>query len=658
MKLNLSLKTRIFFVIASLVFISSSIICLSGYKCASKALLDEVRSKLSSIAANTATHIDVNQYNRIRDINSETSADYLAIHEMLSKVIKADPSIQNAYTMRPTKSANKWIFIVDGTDKADEVAHVGEEYDSSDCPMMKEALSTPTADLEVSSDRWGTWLSGYAPIKGENGKVEGIVGIDMSVNQLAKELISLKIAAIQNILLSLLLTFIVSSLLTKALLKPINKFIYAANQVSEGNLEVRVNENSCKEVTQISNVFNNMVVGLKESRERLLEATSKDVLTGVYSHMYYHERIALEIDRAKRYGSQLSLLVMDLDRFKVMNDTLGHIIGDSLLRQLAIVIKDNLRSTDIICRYGGDEFAIILTETNAESAFIVAENIRKVIENHDFYALSINEMPGDFINTNESKKINLTVTIGCASFSDSNSSKDGLFMAADIALCKAKHISRNSVCVFDQFVDGEDKIDPQDIYTAIHDPNSAAVKSLAAAVDAKDQYTKGHSDRVAEYAFDLGIAIKCDAELQNALGVAGLLHDLGKIGVPDEIFSKHGSLTTDERQVVQQHPNIGGNILKRAPQLETIMPAVLYHHERWDGKGYPEGLKGEQIPLIARIMGVADAFDAMTSDRAYRKAMTVEAALIELRNGAGKQFDPKLVESFINYYASQNKKAA
>lgn len=226
-------------------------------------------------------------------------------------------------------------------------------------------------------------------------------------------------------------------------------------------------------------------------------------------------------------------------------------------------------------------------------------------------------------------------------------------MAADIALCRAKHVSRNSVCAYDPAVCAEDNVDPHDLYQMLKDPNSAAMQSLSAALDAKDKFTGGHSERVTSYAVKIGEALGAEDDIIAGLKVAGQLHDIGKMGIPESILNKTGSLTNEEREAIQSHPTVAENILRRAPQLDLIVPAVLFHHERWDGAGYPDGLSGETIPLMARILAIADAFDAMTSDRPYRKALSIQHALLELKANAGKQFDPNLVESFINAMSSE-----
>jgi diguanylate cyclase (GGDEF)-like protein len=456
---------------------------------------------------------------------------------------------------------------------------------------------------------------------------------------------------------ALLIAVLLSVTVTRHGAALISRFTRAAQRVRNGDLEFQVPVSGSSDVGEFAESFNQMIAGLKESRDRILEGNSRDSLTGLYNHMYLHERLGSEIRRAERYEHELSVLMIDLDRFKFINDTFGHPVGDSIVQQLAAVLRSSLREIDVPIRYGGDEFAAILLETGEESALCTAERIRAAIEEYEFRAIPISQVATDTAEHDPSTVIHATVTIGVACYPAHHLSKDGIIMSADIALCRAKHVCRNSVGLYES-AGADGNIDPDKLYQVLHDPNGAAVASLAAAVDARDHYTSGHSERVAGYAQQIAQAAMADQEIIDAVKTAGMLHDIGKIGVADAVLNKAGSLTNDEREQINQHPSLGANILKRAPQLDQIIPAVIFHHERWDGAGYPNGLVGEQIPFIARIMAIADAFDAMTSDRPYRKAMPVEAALIELQAGVRKQFDPDLVEAFLQHMTQLTEKAA
>jgi putative nucleotidyltransferase with HDIG domain len=282
-----------------------------------------------------------------------------------------------------------------------------------------------------------------------------------------------------------------------------------------------------------------------------------------------------------------------------------------------------------------------------EAGLVIADRIRETIESHQFYPVPLEQLQADGYVPSDREPIKLTTTIGLASFPEHHTTRDGIVMAADIALCRAKYIGRNCVCTYDSAIGGGEMLDPHDFYQMLRDPDAAAVQSLAAAVDARDHYTHGHSERVTDYAMLIADGLGMDDEDRDALKVAGLLHDLGKIGVPDAILNKPGVLTIEEKNTVQSHTSLGGDILRQTHQLDRIIPAVLFHHERWDGSGYPDGLSGPDIPLAARVLAIADSFDAMTSDRPYRTAMSTQAALQELQANAGKQFDPELVDIFV-----------
>jgi diguanylate cyclase (GGDEF)-like protein len=536
------------------------------------------------------------------------------------------------------------------------MSHVGDKYDTTHCPEILKAFKRPSADFEATKDQWGEFISAYAPIHDKSGKAIAILGVDMSVANLRAEQHRLFASVFKTAIWVVLAAFVLSVLVTVVVLQRLGEFIDAADQVSSGNLYHRINVKWKDEIGDFANTFNSMVTSVQEARERIVECSSRDSLTGLYNHMYFHTKLEEELDRAKRYDRNLSVVMIDLDRFKSVNDTFGHMVGDSAVAQLASVLVEQLRTTDIAIRYGGDEFAVIIPEADSESATATAQRIREYVEKHDFLAVPFCDLIKPGIK-DTAPRMRLTMTAGVASFPKDHDSKDGLAMAADIALCRAKHIRRNSVYAYETPESGE-LFDPQKLFDALHNTGNSAIASLTEEVDSKDRHDSGHSERVAEYAQQIAEAVDIDIEWVNGMRIAGLLHDIGKTGVPESILNKPGSLSDEERSMINQHPVISAGILRRAPQLDQILPAVLFHHERWDGKGYPDGLKGEQIPITARIMAIADSFDAMTSDRPYRKAMSVEEALNEILAGAGGQFDPDLVSKFIEHYSAPQEKAA
>jgi len=340
--------------------------------------------------------------------------------------------------------------------------------------------------------------------------------------------------------------------------------------------------------------------------------------------------LASEIGRHSRYGGIFSVTILDLDSFKVFNDTYGHLAGDKLLRQAGNVMKSAIRSADQAFRYGGDEFAVLLPQTSIDAAYQVAERVRKQV------ALKI-----------KSGDVPITVSLGLATWPADGIGSNEIIATADAALYHAKrsggnrsHCASGTLLPLDKIAVGsKGKQDSGDLST---------IYSLAATVDARDHYTHNHSKRVSEYALALAEAIHLEPLEISRLETCALLHDIGKIGVSDEILNKPNKLTDEELEVVKRHPQLGATIASRTRQLTSCVAGILHHHERYDGTGYPKGLKGEDIPLESRILAIADVFAALTSDRPYAEALSSAEALEEIKKGAGKQFDPKLVEAFAS----------
>lgn len=386
-----------------------------------------------------------------------------------------------------------------------------------------------------------------------------------------------------------------------------------------------------EEIGMVSNVVKQASIVIENAQlySQAKERANVDELTGLFNHRYFHQRMDEEIARAARFGEVFSLLIIDLDSFKNYNDVYGHLYGDKILTIIAERIKESIRSIDLSFRYGGDEFVVFLPQSSAENTLKVAERIRSSIDNEV-----------------DHKGMPVTCSIGIATWPTDGVMREEIVHAADTALYCAKHTGKNRVCFVSE-VQASNKTLKNEVVEnkkIVLD----TIYALAATVDAKDHYTYGHSKKVSKYASAIAAALGYSEEKRVTVQTAGLLHDIGKISVSDKILGKQGSLNDEEWEPIRSHPDMGVSILKNVESLRDCLPAIQYHHERYDGKGYPTGLKGENIPLDARILAVADSYDAMTSQRPYRsKSSTVEEALTELINCAGTQFDPNVVRAFV-----------
>jgi diguanylate cyclase (GGDEF)-like protein len=356
---------------------------------------------------------------------------------------------------------------------------------------------------------------------------------------------------------------------------------------------------------------------------RAMRLALTDPLTGLGNHRHFHERLQRELVAAEDEAKPLTLCLVDIDNFKRINDGFGHPAGDRVLSQVA----GRLRQGGEAFRLGGDEFALLLPGLDEHTAVTVAESVVDRIAGLEL------EVVGP-----------ITVSAGVATFPVQGAGRDELIRLADSALYWAKEHGKNRVRVY-----RPDVVELAELKRLAAGPDRAAryraAASLAQAVDARDVYTGSHSERVSELAARIAVRIGADSELIELTRLAGSLHDLGKLAIPEEILRKPGSLTESERLVLERHPQIGFRMLESLG-VDPVAEWVLHHHERWDGTGYPGGLSGEAIPLGARIIFVADAYDAMTSDRVYRRRLSTGDALAELSRCAGSQFDPEIVSAF------------
>jgi len=392
----------------------------------------------------------------------------------------------------------------------------------------------------------------------------------------------------------------------------------------------------------------------RELLDRLKELNLKDIHTELYNYKYLMERLDSELIRAKRFALSLSALMIDIDYFNSINNLYGHEYGDRILKEFARYLKRFVRGMDVVSRYSGEEFIVLLPETEKDGAVKYAERLLEDVKKHIFDP--------------NGEKIRLKISIGLISFPqdgiEPGASSSVIINLVREVLLRAKEsggaglatLDDNKAKVFPEDGDKEDiKILKEKLSGMEKDAKQSFMESIyafAKTIEAKDYYTSEHGDIMVSFVSKLGKKLNLSEKDMENLKHAAILHDLGKIGIPDNILNKNGKLTGEEYAVIKKHPQIGAEIIRPIHFLKDIIPMILYHHERFDGLGYPAGLKGEDIPFNARIVAVADVYHALISDRPYRKAFAKEDALEIIRQGAGTQFDPEIAKVFIDIMKS------
>ena len=362
--------------------------------------------------------------------------------------------------------------------------------------------------------------------------------------------------------------------------------------------------------------------------DKLSSAARTDSLTGLVNRRGFEELFETELERARRGDRPLSVIVADLDGFKAINDRYGHAAGDRALETLSRILQGVKRRVDTAARIGGEEFAVIAPDSDHHAAYILAERIRREVRS----VFAGEQFP-------------MTISLGVATFPRHGATAEALIGGADEALYAAKKLGRDRTVVYNPEI-AETLMVATGQSTPRSERHSETVLALAEVIDIRDTGTAAHSETVGRYAGALARELGLPGEVVERVRFGGIVHDVGKIGIPDSVLRKPGWLSDEDWVEMRRHPEIGARILRGA-NLEDIGEWVLDHHERPDGQGYPNGKRGPDIPLEARILAVADAYEAMTSDRVYRPAMSAEAAREELRACAGSQFDPRVVEAFI-----------
>ena len=356
----------------------------------------------------------------------------------------------------------------------------------------------------------------------------------------------------------------------------------------------------------------------------LVDSIRRDPLTGALNHGAVVGHRAEEIERARANGVPLGVALVDIDNFRLLNDNHGHAAGDAALMAVVELLRANVPERIVLGRYGPDEFLLVAPPDAVVDLEPAVERLRTALADMSLQFEATERLP-------------ITISGGLCTYPDHGASVTVLLAAAAGTLEEAKASGGDAIRVA-----GLDAAEP--------DASSGfdVLQGLVFAVDTKDRYTKRHSEDVARYAVFLARRIDADPDLIRTIGVAGLLHDVGKIGIPDQILRKPGKLTDAESRIVQQHVALGDMIVRDVPDIDLVRTGIRHHHERLDGAGYLDHLEGEAIPLIARILAVGDAFSAMTTTRPYRKALDVREALRRLEDAAGTQLDELLVRAFVD----------
>ena len=375
-----------------------------------------------------------------------------------------------------------------------------------------------------------------------------------------------------------------------------------------------------------------MVASMREQVQRLLarltNSTRTDGLTGLANRRAFDELLEAELARTMRQHRPMSVVVGDLDGFQVVNEELGEKTADAMLVRLAKEIRKWKRRSDVAARTGGEEFALLLPETDERGAFLVAERMRR----------AVHRLTGD-------QPMNLTMSLGVATHPEHGDEPAALLRAADQALGAAKELGADRTVIYSEEVSkiiaGAQEAGER------RELQLATVIGLAEALDIRDAGSASHAQTVARYARLTAEGLGLSAERVERVRLAGLLHDVGRVTVSDDVLAKPGPLSEDEWRQVRSHPEMAARLLAR-PEFGDLRQWIAAHHERPDGGGYPRGLSAEEIPLEASILAVADAYEAMTNDRAYRPALSPEEARSELLEGSGTQFDGEVVKAFMH----------
>lgn len=419
---------------------------------------------------------------------------------------------------------------------------------------------------------------------------------------------------------------------SKKVIDPIKRLEEQISRISDEDELCKVRVEGPQEIVSLAGAFNIMVDNIRmhrEENESLRLLSNQDELTGLYNHRFFYEKFREKMLTGR---GEIYLIFCDIDKFRDINNRHGYSSGDLFLRELAGIIKDVVGNRGYAFRYSGEEFAVLLPESCRAEALSAAEEIRRGMNS----SRRLKE---------HSRQMNVTMSVGIAAYPQDSKEAEELIKKAKIGVYYSKQNGRNRCSVYSKDMEETANAGMEEYFKreALLD----SVLALTKAIDAKDSYTGEHSDAVARYSLIIAKELYLTERDKSKLKMGALLHDSGKIGVPDSIINKTSRLTDEEYAIIKRHTILGDDIIRNIIKDEKVLACVRSHHERWDGRGYPDGLFGEDIPLYARIVSIADSFHAMISNRAYRRALTIEQALSEMEKNKGTQFDPHLADLFI-----------
>ena len=582
------------------------------------------------------------------EIAAATSATYLVGYLSTGDELLLPPLRSALATSEENMVAAVALEKTQGHDRVpglEELENVGAELNSNTHTMIATAQAGEREQaftaMQAQNARYMQWLVGLTRVvDSEQQQVSALKSRAERTGDLAFWLLVLSGAT------GGALGLMVSIVIARSILRPLSSLESTARGVAGGDLAARADTSGPRELSHLGQTLNSMLATvqqrtdelqsaneeLRQRNRQLLDARAQaasDPLTGLSNHRTLHERAREEVHRVQETGSPVGLIMMDIDDFKRVNDSQGHQAGDEILREITSCLTDAVEGEKVY-RYGGDEFAVLLSGIDIRKTARVAERLRRAVERQ-------------FDGSGEK----ITVSMGVASFPEAASSAEELIYSADAAMYWAKSAGKNRVGDWGNLVkhmrDGtlpwyaaDRSVKAPDVVTA-----------LGAALAAKDPTTAAHTERCSWYTAKLADELGLAEEEKSIVRLASLLHDMGKLAVPDEVLFKPGPLNEEEWAQMKQHSTAAPHMLSHIRSLGDAVPAILHHHEHFDGSGYPDGMAGEQIPIASRILLVTDAFDAMTTDRPYRKAMPIETAIEELKHHSGSQFDPAVADAFF-----------